>query len=48
METFSIEILLHLEPGLLEVHDSIGDLDADGLDGHLDVERSNEALGQAG
>ena len=48
METFLIEIWLHLEPGLLEVHDSIGDLDADGLDGHLDVERSNETLGQAG
>ena len=38
---------LYLKPGLLEIHNSIGNFDADGFDGHLNVERTNEALGQA-
>ena len=37
---------MYLKPRLLEVHNGIGNFDADGFDGHLHVERSNEALGQ--
>lgn len=38
------ELLRNLGPALLEVHHSVRDLNVDGLDHHLDVERAQQAV----
>ena len=48
MATVLEHLLCHLVPALLEVHDGVADLDVDGLDHSLDVERTDESLANCG